>query len=352
MLWWAAKRRIRKDGSKIIAVGGAIAKTSTKTAIGTLLKLQFPGEVRVGFGNLNSYLGVPLSIFGFEIDFYDQKIGIWQWLGILLKVIWRSLFVKLPRYLVLEYATDQPGDVDAITFELPPDIGVITIVGPAHLANYPSVDDMVKDEGYLAERTKSDGVLFVNSNDTYLTEHYRRAQARVVNVVTSLEEIAVKFMEAIGRELNIRQEIIDEAREDFVAPARRFQFQQIGPYQVIDDSYNASPLAIKAALHLLKKLPSPRVAILGTMKELGQLSPALHREIGSYADDYADAIIAVGDEAKEFGADHWFVDSETAAKEVFPYLNKAGSILIKGSKSVHMEKITDALKEHYKNNEV
>lgn len=347
ILWWAARRQIRRHGTKVVAIGGAIAKTSTKVAVGALLQLAHPGEVRVGFGNLNSYLGVPLSVLGFEIDFYAQKIGLFRWIWILKQAIWRGLFGKFPKFLVLEYGTDKPGDIEAITAELRPDVGMITIVGPAHLANYPSLDDMVKDEGYLAERVKDNGILFVNSNDTYLTEYHRRTKARVVNVVTNLEEIAIKFMEALGRELNISTDLIEEARDDFQVPAHRFEQTKVGPYLLLDDSYNSSPLAVKAALHLFKKLPAPRVAILGSMKELGQLSESFHQEIGDYAQGYADQFIAVGDEAQAFGFDTWYPDSETAASKIFEVLPASGSILVKGSHSVRMEKIVEAIRTKY-----
>ncbi len=349
ILWWAAKRQIRRHGTKVVAIGGAIAKTSTKVAVGSLLKLAYPGEVRVGFGNLNSYLGVPLSILGFEIDFYEQKVGLFRWLGLLFQAIWRGLFGKFPRYLVIEYGTDKPGDIEAITAELRPDVGMITIVGPAHLANYPSVDDMVKDEGYLAERVKDDGTLFVNSNDTYLTEYHRRTRAQVVNVVTNLEEIALKYMEALGRQLGLSNDVIEEARDDFQPPAQRFNYLNVGPYKIFDDSYNSSPLAVKAALHLFKKLPAPRVAILGSMKELGQLSESFHQEIGDYAKSYATTFVAVGEEAKGFGFDTWYPDSETASRKIFEVLPASGSILVKGSHSVHMEQIVAAIKSKYQN---
>lgn len=349
ILWWAAKRRVKRDRCKIIAVGGAIAKTSTKMAIGTLLQLEYPGEVRVGFGNLNSYIGVPLSILGFEIDFYERPVGIGGWLVILWKSIWRGLFNRLPKYLILEYGTDRPGDIEAIADQLPPDVGVITIVGPAHLANYPSVEAMVKDEGYLAELTKPDGVVLVNSSDNYLTDHHRRAKARVINVVSSLEEIAVKFMEAIGREFGIGEDVIEEARDTVAKPDRRFQFEDLGAVQLLDDSYNASPLAVKAALNLLKKMPGRKIAILGSMAELGSTSAALHREVGDYARSHSDLVIAVGEEAKAYEAEHWFPDVETAAQAIFDYLGDGGSILVKGSKSIHMHLVAEAIRNKYQN---
>lgn len=161
ILWLWARWRIKKDQPIIIAVGGAIAKTSTKAAIGAILREAFPGQVRVGYGNLNSYLGVPLAVLGFEIDFYKHKVGFWGWLKILISAKWRGLFGRLPKYLVLEFGTDQTGDLDKITKKLQPDYGVITIVGPAHLMNYKDEAEMAHDEGFLAERTKPTGVVFL-----------------------------------------------------------------------------------------------------------------------------------------------------------------------------------------------
>src|SRR5688572_10960785 len=108
ILWFAAQRRLRLDRPFVLAVGGGIGKTSTKVAIGTLFNLKYPGQVRVGYGNLNTYLGVPLAVLGFEVDFYKQKIGVWAWLKILGAALWRSWFSKLPPYLILEFGTDQP----------------------------------------------------------------------------------------------------------------------------------------------------------------------------------------------------------------------------------------------------
>lgn len=351
VLWWAAKRRIARDNCRIIAIGGAIAKTSTKFAIGTMLELAYPKQVRVGYGNLNSYLGVPLSILGFELDFYQKPVRFWGWARLLLAAFGRSLFTKLPRYLVVEYATDQPGDIEAITAQLPPDIGVITIVGPAHVANYPSMEAVAKDEGYVAERTKKEGFVLVNSSDQYLTDHHRRSKARVVNVVTSLEEISIKFMEALGREMNISSELIKKASIELHRPERRFQYEELDGARLIDDSYNASPLAVKAAINLLAKLPKKRIAILGDMRELGDGSAAYHQEIGRYAKKYVDTLIAVGEEAKAYNADVWYPDAETAAVKVARTL-EGGSILVKGSKSVHMEIVADKIREKFKHQEV
>src|SRR3989344_9023306 len=141
ILWWAVKRRVAIDQPFIIAITGSIAKTSTKVAIGAVLRRAFPGQVRVGFGNLNSFLGVPLAILNFKVDFYKQKIT-WQWIWILKLAIWRGLFGRLPKYLVLEFGADKPDDIEQLGRMLTLDTAIITITGAAHLANYSSVEEV------------------------------------------------------------------------------------------------------------------------------------------------------------------------------------------------------------------
>src|SRR5688500_2495906 len=110
ILWWAAKRRLRFDKPFIIGITGSIAKTSTKEAIGGVLEKAYPGKVVVGYGNLNTFLGVPLAILGFRLNFHSKNVT-WQWPFILLLALWRGLFARLPKYLVLEFGADQPGDI-------------------------------------------------------------------------------------------------------------------------------------------------------------------------------------------------------------------------------------------------
>src|SRR3989344_5626785 len=100
ILWWAVKRRVGIDKPFIIAITGSIAKTSTKVAIGAVLRRAYPNQVRVGFGNLNSFLGVPLAILGFKVDFHKQQIGFIRWVWILKLAVWRGLLGHLPKYLV------------------------------------------------------------------------------------------------------------------------------------------------------------------------------------------------------------------------------------------------------------
>ncbi|HUD20822.1 MAG TPA: Mur ligase family protein [Candidatus Saccharimonadales bacterium] len=343
ILWWAAKRRLKADRPFVIAIGGAIAKTTTKEMIGQVLKRAYPNEVGVAFGNLNTFLGVPLAVLGIKVDFWTKKIT-WQWLPILIQAIWRRFFYRLPKRLVLEYGTDKDNDLEALVKQIPPDIGIITIVGPAHLGNYSKLEAMVKDEGWLAEGTKPSGVVFLNSADPYLKEHQERARAKVVVVETPTEDIARNFTLRLAKFLEINQRIVDEVLDNFAAPKHRLNKLKLGSHQVLDDSYNASPLAMEAAFSLLKKLPPRRVAIIGDMLELGKDEENYHREVGKRAREIADVVVGVGTRAKWYQPNYWFADSQSAAKGLFSIIQEGDTLLVKGSRGIKMEKIVEALK--------
>lgn len=344
ILWWALKRRITKDKPKIIAITGTVAKTSTKEAIGCVLKAVFKDQVRISFGNLNSFLGIPLGAFGFKLDFYKKKIT-WQWVGILLHVIWQGLFAKLPRILVLEFAVDQPKDMEMLTEQIKPDIGIITIVGEAHLESFESHEQYAREKSKLALSVKEDGLLILNKRDPFLHFHTRAPRAKIEYIDCPNSEIAFTLAKKIGQVFNIVPNEIEKALEDCQLPEGRLNKFSLKSWVVLDDSYNANPLSMKTALDILTKMPNRKVAILGEMKELGDTGEALHEEIGQYARKKADLIIGIGEMAKLFKADYWFEDVERAGSQVLAYLKEGDSILVKGSHSVHMEKVVEALRK-------
>lgn len=343
LLWRCALRRIRRSNPTVIAVGGGIAKTSTKQAVGAVLAEQSPDQVFVGYGNLNTYLGVPLSILGFEIDFYSQSIRWWHWPKLLLQSIKRS-FQPLPKFVVLEYGTDRPGDVAQLVAKLRPDVALLTLVAPAHVMNYPSLEAIAEDEGALVEAVPKNGAVFLNARDPYLARHRQRVKAETVTEVDEPNErIAVGFAAAVGRYFGCSDEVIAQALQKGHNAPHRFQRLTIGPWEVIDDTYNANPASMEAALQLLAKMPGRKVAILGTMRELGQSERVLHQQIGSLAHQIADVVIGVGELSEEYRPVVQFASSEEAARGVFSYLKKGDSILVKGSHSVSMEKIIEGI---------
>lgn len=344
ILWWAALRLVRRDKPFVIAIGGAIAKTSTKEAVGAVMRAKFPGEVQVSYGNLNTYLGVPLTILGFKINFHDQHIS-WQWPFILFSAVCRSFTKCLPKYLVLEYGTDKTGDIPALVSKLRPNIALLTIAGVAHLANYESEEAISKEEGTLLEALPENGVAFINSQDPHKAEHKLRTKAKVIEIDCSLEDIAVEYAKNLGFYFDMTREEVEDALKKVTQAPHRFEHKKIGSWTVLDDTYNANPLSMKAAFGILKGISARRkVAILGDMKELGENEVALHREIGEIAHENFDYIIGVGNLAKEYHPDEWFASSDEADK-IVALLQEADTILVKGSRSVRMEKIVEKMQE-------
>lgn len=346
ILWSAAKYRLASDKPYVIAVGGGIAKTSTKVAIGQALNTAFPGQVQVGYGNLNTMLGVPMSILGIEIDFHKQKIGRWGWLRVLHQAKRRAATKKLPKYLVLEYGTDKSGDIKELVSMLKPDLAAITLISPAHLENYRDLEDMADDEAELAWSVPEGGKVFINDEDTLMKERLSKVQAKVISVATTKEEIAKNFARAIAKELGAEPGKIDEALKGSLPTAQRFQTKQLANYYLIDDSYNANPGSMEAALNLLKVRSGRKVAILGTMRELGKDSQRYHQRVGDLAHQAADVVIGVGEMTESYRPTVRFSDSDAAAKEIFSYLKEGDSILVKGSRGVRMEKIVEELMKH------
>lgn len=341
ILWISAHRLLKKYKPVVIAVGGAIAKTSTKEAIGSVLKAAFPGQVAVGYGNLNTYIGVPLSILGFKIDFHKQKFSVLTWIVTLLSAVLRSFAHKLPRYLVLEYGTDKPGDIPALVAQLRPDIAILTIAGSAHLANYSSEKAIADEEGSLVEAVASDGYVLLNKQDPYLELHRSRVSAEMELIDAPLEHMAVEFAAAVGRKLGVDSGVIKEALTNRELPARRFNRYKLRGVEILDDCYNANPVSMRAALNLLKGMAGSKTAVLGSMLELGDTEVKLHEEIGEVARGVADKIIGVGELAKHYQPDKWYPNSDEAAQDIEEFFPKSGSLLIKGSRGIRLEKITE-----------
>jgi len=198
-LWWAVQRRVRIDQPHIIAITGSIAKTSTKVAIGAVLKRAYPGQVRVGYGNLNSFLGVPFSILGFKMDFYTRRIT-WQWLSYLKLAVWEGFFGHLPKYLLLEYGAAKPGDIGELAKMLPLDGAIITISSPAHLEFYDSVEEIAAEKAKILSAVKDSGWALVNKNDPFF-DIYSKYKQDLEQVSTDTIDISLNFARAVGRKI-------------------------------------------------------------------------------------------------------------------------------------------------------
>lgn len=381
---------------EIVGVTGTVGKTSTKEAIKTVLEKY--RRVRASSGNFNNEIGLPLAILG---DW--KKIGgFFFWL----KVFWVSLFrlvfkMKYPEILILEYAADRPGDLKYLLSIARPKIGVITAVGdiPAHVEFYSGPEAVIREKSRLVEQLSALGFAVLNIDDKAaagLKEYTRahlmtfgfneKADVRISNFEIQSDDkpwgisfkiehkgsfVPIRLNNVLGRSqaysaaaaatvglisgLNLVK--IAEAMADFQAlPGRMRLIDGVKGSCAIDDSYNASPLSMHAALETLKEIHAERkIAVLGDMLEIGKYAVEAHETIGDLAAKIVDILITVGPRAKfiaesakasGFSEDKIFSFdiAEEAGKKLQELIKKGDLVLIKASRAMKLDKIVEEIK--------
>lgn len=394
-----ARWTVKRYRPFIIGVTGSAGKTSTKSAIYSVLSSAF--VVRMGKGNLNNELGLPLVILG---D-YKTSGGIFFWLKVLFfgscGLIWRKSY---PEIIILEYGVDKPGDMDYLLTVVKPDLAVITAVGeiPVHVEFYHGPEGVAKEKGKLVKAVGSRGSVVLNMDDSFVADmkdltkgdvmtygFSAMADLRISNFMHRSEDgapwgisfkletgdnfVPVKIDGSLGKakaysaaaaaavglikDMNLVK--ISEALTQYEGESGRCRpLEGVKNTNLIDDTYNSSPIAMASALEILKDIPAPRkVAILGDMAELGQYTNYAHEEAGKLVKESADVLVTVGDKGK-FIADgaskhgfskkniYSFTDAEEAVKNIKDIIEPRDLILIKGSQSMRMEKIVLEIMAH------
>ncbi len=394
ILTWEAQQVLAKFKPKVIAITGNVGKTGTKDAIHTALQ-GLNLYIRKNKKSLNSETGVPLTILGEESGWSNPL----KWLAVFARGAWLILFTKrYPEWLVLEVGTDEPGDIQAITKWLQPDVVVITALPstPVHISNFATAEDMVQEKLALARAMGPDGVLVLNGSDQKVRDVAREFTQRKVFYGTNqngeivyangtptgmsftvatergIEPIflrgiigqqwlylvlaALAVCEALG--LNKHEAALALAYYE-PAPGRMRILEGIGQTTIIDDSYNSSPLAMKAALDTLDELnvSGRKIAVLGDMRELGEHSEKEHKLAGEHAARVADMLITIGEEsrvlarsAREAGmpaeriTEFGYYDSARAGQKVRGMLQKGDAVLVKGSQNkIRTERVVKAI---------
>jgi UDP-N-acetylmuramoyl-tripeptide--D-alanyl-D-alanine ligase len=362
----------RRNDFMVVAVAGSVGKTSTKLAIASLLANS--QKVRYQDGNYNDRLTVPLVLFGQAEPAIFNLAG---WLKILLA---NQRTIRQPYdydVAVLELGTDRPGELARFAY-LQPDIMVITAVAPEHMQFFGSLDAVGREE--LTPLKFSKRVL-LNIDDIpsrYLpsTDYlgYGQGQAAYYRLVSStpddLKGQQLEFTLSPEVKMNVRTTLLGRPGASIVVagaavadmlgwsqetirsslpaihsvPGRMKLLPGIEDSVLIDDSYNSSPIAAKAALDVLYRAKaSRRIAILGSMNELGRSSPAEHRSVGAYCQpDKLDMVITIGSEAEKYLAPaalkngcqvRSFSSPYEAGAYVIDQLQPGTAVLAKGSQN-------------------
>jgi UDP-N-acetylmuramoyl-tripeptide--D-alanyl-D-alanine ligase len=320
---------------KLVAVSGSVGKTSTKMAISTVLAEKF--RVRVHEGNYNSEMSVPTAILG--IDYPDNIRSLGQWMKVFRQARRR---VKQPAevdVIVQELGTDRVGQLPAFENYLKPDIGVVTAVSAEHMEHFKDLDSVAKEELSLTQfseqsiinrenidkkfakyanksnlstygtseaadyRYESSGyVIGKGHRGIFVGPEWDKPTSAKLHTVGEHSTLFASAAVAVAAKLGMNQpEIATGVNKIQAVPGRMNILKGRKGSIIIDDTYNSSPLAATAAIRTLYELQAPqKIAVLGSMNELGDMSASAHKELGELCIPEELAwVVVVGQEAAE-----------------------------------------------------
>ena len=334
---------------KVLGITGSNGKTSTKDFAASILGRAF--RVTKTEGNFNNHVGLPRTILEANSD---HQFAVW------------------------ELGMNHPGEIAALARIASPDAGIITNIGIAHIEFMGSREAIAQEKGALAEAIDPGGFVVLNADDDFSGSIANRTRARVI--FAGIEEGAIRAIEvkqtAAGCEFTIVESAhrcraqlpvpglhmvqnailavaagrafgvsLEECAAGLVsAPLAnaRLQIREIHGVQFIDDSYNANPDSMKAALRTLMELDADgkRIAVLGRMLELGEESERGHREVGEAAATLGiDHLISIGNDtialaAEQAGLENSAIaqDASDAAEMLNEIVGPGDLVLIKGSR--------------------
>lgn len=348
---------------RVIGVTGSVGKTTTKEVIHAVLAQRF--HTLKTEGNYNNEIGLPLTLLRLTADYSHA-------------VLEMGMYAKREIALLCELAQ--------------PQVGVVTIIGPVHLSRLGSIEAIVEAKRELVEALPAGGTAVLNHDDAHVMSmvghtaahvftyglspqadlwasdvrsmglngisfnlHYRGDQMRLQvpllgrhSVHTCLRATAVGLCEGMSWDEIIR------GLQNHRAQLRLVTVRGPRNATILDDTYNASPDSVIAALNLLRDLDGRHIAVLGDMLELGTAEEQSHRLVGRRAKEVVDLLITVGkrgriigEEALHIGMDpqkvHIFDSNEEAVKLLNDIARQGDFILVKGSLGARMGRIVAAL---------
>ncbi|MCS7150335.1 MAG: UDP-N-acetylmuramoyl-tripeptide--D-alanyl-D-alanine ligase [Caldimicrobium sp.] len=350
-----------RESFRVIAITGSCGKTTTKELTYTLLSNFY--RVRKNEANYNNLIGVPLSL----LSFTDK-----------------------PEWAILEVGTSEKGEIGRLAEIVQPEISLITCIYPAHLEGLGTLEGVLEEKVSLFERTDPSGTIIYFYDQPLLRNRAQRFPQRKISYgedlgadlrllgINSLPEGSKVLLEyegkhyewqvplsgkhnilnllgalAIGVATGLAMETLLETLSSVSPLLVRSKIYQLGDIILVDDTYNANPGSVTAALNWLSDVDmasGEKILILGDMKELGEEAPRYHREIGELAGFVVDRAIFIGDMAEHYAEGYKSSGkSFNIYKRVEDFLEKAtiptkkALVYIKGSRSLRMERIVEKL---------
>lgn len=354
----------------VVGITGSVGKTTTRDLVHAVLGSRFDG-VRSP-RNFNNEIGLPLSLLQLEEEH---------------------------EYAVVEIGASARGEIARLADVARPDVSIVTRVAAAHLAGFGSIESIAAEKGALVEHTADSGFVVLNGDDLAVRAMRNRTTCPAILVGVNsdntlradVESVALGRLRmrvdgtsysipvtgrhhvvpvlaaiAVGREIGLSTTEIADGLASFEPVEGRSRIERIGPWTVVDDTYNASPASMAAACELLAECPAdgPRILVAADMLDLGDDADRLHTELGrTVAEAGIDHLLfhgaraeRVATEARHRGMDaHRLaacpeLDALTAALDCL--LEPGAVVVVKGSRAMRMERVVAWLRDRAKDRQV
>lgn len=342
-------------GLKIISVTGSAGKTTTKDMLVSIFKTQ--GETKASYANIDPVFNIPSTILRCSPS---------------------------TRYLILEMGVEFPGEIDFYHWLIKPLVGIITNIYPTHLLFFQSVDGVYKEKSKLIRWLPKEGKAILNTESNYTKQLSKLTKAKTIlfgkgglvrsNNFEITKDFGSQFKLSIeGQEIDIKLPVLGEqfvnnalaaasaayslgvsisdiklGLEKFSPAEHRMRFiKHKSGAIIINDSYNNNPEAAKAALKVFSLIAkkAKKIIVFGDMLELGKDEDRYHQEIAKEIKKLnVDKVIGVGKATKKMKIKMtWFSKAEDSYSILKPLLKKNTVILVKGSRSIGLEKLISKL---------
>ena len=345
----------------VVAITGSCGKTTTKNLLASILKGVAP--TLASAGTYNNNLGVPWMLMGLDASH---------------------------RYAVFELGANHKGEVADLVDLVKPSCAVITMVAPVHLEGFGSLDNIAAAKSEIYEGLPADGTAIINADDAFVDYFKSKAGSRpvltfgqnegaailatdiglsdaqrpcfVLHTPVGSTEIKLQLLgahnvtnalaaAACAYSLGVGIDAIKQGLEACLPETKRLNIDT-GPCGtvIIDDSYNANPSSVAAAIKLLANYQGKKILVLGDMLELADRAEELHRHIGNVAKDHQlDALYGYGP-LSDFACQAFrdkglhFADQASLIESLRAELGAGTTVLVKGSKSMKMWQVVEAIK--------
>lgn len=344
---------------KVVGITGSNGKTTTKDILTSVLSRKI--SVLSTEGNFNNHIGLPLTLFNLE---------------------------KKHRYCILEMGANHKGEITRLCDISSPSVGIITNIGTAHIGNFGSLRNTLKEKAKLFLSIGCNGIAVINNDDNFIFSiienikcrkitfgiknsadvmacdvllktdstvfsiRYKKRKEKIVLPVAGLFNVHNALAAAASAvSLGFSVGEIAAGIQRFVPPAERMETINLkNGIVILNDSYNANPTSMREAIENFSKIfyNNRKILVLGDMLELGKFETSEHKKIGEFIkiNKYADEVLTVGNPAKyisEKSAGIWFKNKNKLSEYLKKNLKKGDAVFFKASRKIGLDEVVNSL---------